>query len=118
MGVQSIHHTDSMNVTDQYSNITAYTLHASSDSFSDGLQDDASGLSTPQKLIVWTSVFGIPGNIGAVVILLSDQQMRNKPVNIFMVHQSIIDLLACIVTILTVLYTDVNDVKQGASISD
>ena len=49
--------------------------------------------------------FGIPGNVFAIGVILSSSQMRTKPINIFMTHQSIIDLLACVFTIITE-YTD------------
>ena len=49
--------------------------------------------------------FGIPGNVFAIGVMLSSSQMRTKPINIFMIHQSIIDLLACVITIITE-YTD------------
>ena len=70
-------------------------------------------LNTPQILIVCVAVFGIPGNIGAMVVLLSNPQIRNKAVNRFMIHQSIIDLCACITSIPTVLITDIRYVQSG-----
>ena len=42
---------------------------------------------------------GIPGNIATIVVLMSSDKLRRKPVNVFMSHQAVIDLFACVVTI-------------------
>ena len=71
------------------------------------------GLQTSQLLVACFAAFGIPGNIGAIIVLLSNSQIRQKAVNIFMIHQSVIDLCGCIVTILTALITDASSVNHG-----
>ena len=75
--------------------------------------ESESGPHTSQRLIAYFAAFGIPGNIGAIIVLLSNSQIRQKAVNIFMIHQSVIDLCGCIVTILTSLLTDINIAKPG-----
>ena len=42
---------------------------------------------------------GIPGNILTIGILMSNPVLRRKPVNMFIIHQSVIDLIVCILTI-------------------
>ena len=41
----------------------------------------------------------ITGNILTIVVLCSSQYLRKKPINRFLIHQSVIDLIACCVTI-------------------
>ena len=53
------------------------------------------------ELYIITASFGLPGNIFTICVLLSSAQIRSKPVNIFIIHQSIIDTCVCVVTILT-----------------
>ena len=69
-----------------------------------------------QVLIVSFSAFGIPGNIGAILVLLSDVHLRQKVVNIFMIHQSLIDLCGCVCTLLTAIITDASLVSPGKNI--
>ena len=57
--------------------------------------------STMKFFYVFLPAFGIPGNIFATAVMLSSQQMRRKPSNLFMIHQSIVDLIACICTLAT-----------------
>ena len=42
---------------------------------------------------------GIFGNFVSIFVLMSSPHLRRKPVNVFMTHQALIDLLACIITI-------------------
>ena len=44
--------------------------------------------------------FGIPGNVLTIVVLTSTLNLRRKPINCFLIHQSVIDSLACIFTII------------------
>ena len=43
---------------------------------------------------------GIPGNIITLIVLLSNHTLRIKPINLFILHQSVIDLIACIFTVI------------------
>ena len=42
---------------------------------------------------------GIPGNILTLVVLFSNVTLRNKPINMFIMHQSVIDFIVCMLTI-------------------
>ena len=53
-------------------------------------------------------VLGIPGNILTLVVLFSNINLRNKPVNMFIIHQSFIDLIVCIISILEKIVLDFN----------
>ena len=66
-----------------------------------------------EVLLVTFSALGIPGNIGAIIVLLSGKELRRKVVNLFMVHQSIIDICGCVCTICTALITDVDLIPEG-----
>ena len=44
------------------------------------------------------AIFGVPGNLLTIVVLLSSHHLRAKPINRFLVHQSTLDLCACILT--------------------
>ena len=46
------------------------------------------------------STLGIPGNIMTVLVMLSSVKLRQKPINIILVHQAIIDCIVCTVTLL------------------
>ena len=46
------------------------------------------------------AIFGIPGNILTLVVLLSSPILRDKPINLFIIHQSVIDISACIFTLI------------------
>ena len=46
----------------------------------------------------------ISGNVIAMAVLLSSKELRSKPVNLFMIHQSFIDFWACMIMILTRMY--------------
>ena len=59
------------------------------------------------KLYVGISIVGLPGNVFTIVVLLSSATIRHKPVNIFIIHQSIIDFLACLTTILVTKYNPI-----------
>ena len=41
-------------------------------------------------------VIGIPGNVLTIFVLASSARLIKKPINLFLIHQSFIDLLACI----------------------
>ena len=69
-----------------------------------------------QVLIVSFSAFGLPGIIGVILVLLSDVHLRQKVVNVFMVHQSLIDLCGCVCTLLTAIITDASLVSPGKNI--
>ena len=46
------------------------------------------------------AIFGIPGNILTLVVLLNSPILRDKPINLFIIHQSVIDISACIFTLI------------------
>ena len=54
---------------------------------------------------------GIPGNIVTIIVLLSSPKLRRKPVNLFLVHQSFIDLAACCLTIVEEVLAHVHNVN-------
>ena len=49
-----------------------------------------------KMLYMVISMFGIPGNIVTLIAILTSPKMRAKPFNILIVHQSWIDLFACV----------------------
>ena len=64
------------------------------------------------KLYIIVAALGIPGNLFTILVLLSSPSIRQKPVNIFIVHQSIIDTLVCIVTICNTIFNDADMVSS------
>ena len=56
---------------------------------------------------------GIPGNLFTIFVLLSSSRIRSKPVNIFIIHQSTVDALVCIVTIAVTIYNDITVIPAG-----
>ena len=66
-----------------------------------------------QALYYIGSVIGIPGNILAIIVFLSSAQLRRKPINLFFVHQSIIDLAVCIFNILEEAFIEFSVNGQG-----
>ena len=53
-------------------------------------------------------ILGIPGNILTIFVLFSNVTLRNKPINMFIMHQSVIDLIVCFLTILEELVIEFN----------
>ena len=53
-----------------------------------------------QALYFVFAALGIPGNILTLVVLLSCPCLRVKPINLFIIHQSFIDIFACVFTLL------------------
>ena len=45
------------------------------------------------------SILGIPGNLITVIVLMSSIKLRQKPVNLILVHQAVVDSIVCIVTL-------------------
>ena len=76
------------------------TLEMMSDSFS-------------QLMLTIISCIGIPGNIIVLIVILAAPEMRSKVFNMFIVHQSVIDLLACVGTLLRQFFYDTSFVKVG-----
>ena len=68
------------------------------------------------NLYIGICSFGIPGNILTVGVLLSSASLREKPINLFMVHQSIIDSTMLLLTILNKLYNDITLFPEGKTI--
>ena len=46
------------------------------------------------------SILGIPGNIITVIVLLSSVKLRQKPINLILVHQAVVDCIACMMTLM------------------
>ena len=65
-----------------------------------------------QVLYIVIPGFGLPGNLLAIIVMTSSADIRRKPVNMFMIHQSIIDFCACLVLMLTKMY-DTIDITQS-----
>ena len=51
---------------------------------------------------------GVPGNILTLVVLSSNTMLRKKPINMFIMHQSLIDLIVCILSIAEELVIEFN----------
>ena len=87
-----------------FSNHNTTTPDASAD------PDQNESVITPAMsfLYVFIPSVGIPGNIFAAFVMLSSADMRQKPCNLFMIHQSIIDLLACVFTLIGEFYGKVS----------
>ena len=49
-----------------------------------------------RMMFLGAGVFGLPGNIFSIIVLMSSAALRQKPVNVFMIHQSVIDASVCI----------------------
>jgi len=89
----------------------------------DGTSTEFSAITSPEmsrnvsKMISYIVVaaFGIPGNVLTIIVLLSARHLRMKPVNLFMVHQSFIDLIVCCMVILQEIFFRMNQVPEGLS---
>ena len=66
-----------------------------------------------QALYYIGSVIGIPGNIIAIIVFLSSTQLRRKPINLFFVHQSVIDLAVCAFNIIEEVFIEFDINGQG-----
>ena len=58
------------------------------------------------------SSFGIPANFCVVIIIGMTPTMRAKRFNMYVMHQSVIDLCACCITLLSQIYYDVTAVPK------
>ena len=45
------------------------------------------------------SVIGIPGNILTITVIARSRSLRNKPINIILAHQAMVDVIVCFFTI-------------------
>ena len=43
---------------------------------------------------VW--ITGVLGNLAVIYVMMSSKRLRNKPINMFIIHQSFVDMLGCI----------------------
>ena len=59
------------------------------------------------------SGIGIPSNIIALIVILNSPIMRRKLFNMFIIHQSLIDLMACLSTLLLQYFHDASAVTVG-----
>ena len=66
-----------------------------------------------QLMLTIISCIGIPGNMMVLIVILCSPEMRHKVFNMFIVHQSAIDLLGCVGTLLLQYFNDVNAPKVG-----
>ena len=39
---------------------------------------------------------GVLGNLAVIYVMMSSKRLRNKPINMFIIHQSFVDMLGCI----------------------
>ena len=70
----------------------------------------------PPKTIPWLVTYfvisglGIPGNLLTILVIMNSKNMRSKPINLIIAHQSLIDFFVCFFTIIeeTVANIDVN----------
>ena len=69
--------------------------------------------SCSQLMLTIISCIGIPGNIMVLIVILTTPEMRHKVFNMFIVHQSVIDLLACVGTLLLQYFNNINSVTDG-----
>ena len=59
----------------------------------------------PPRTMAWltaflvTSAAGIPGNLITIIIIVNSKKLRCKPINMILAHQSFVDIMVCIVTI-------------------
>ena len=60
-----------------------------------------------QVLYIIIPGFGLPGNLLAIIVMTSSAEIRRKPVNMFMIHQSVIDFCACLILMLTKMYDSI-----------
>ena len=67
---------------------------------------------TMMLLTYLISALGIPGNVLTMLVLLSSKSLRSKPINIFLIHQTSIDLLSCVVTIFEEIITDMESMVK------
>ena len=51
---------------------------------------------------------GIPGNILTLIVLMSSLTLRQKPVNMFIIHQSFIDFTVCVLSLTERIVKDFN----------
>ena len=56
------------------------------------------------KWYIGVCASGIPGNVLTVVVLMSSRELRSKPSNMFMIHQSAMDTLMLAMTIITMIF--------------
>ena len=63
------------------------------------------------SIYVGVSIFGVPGNILTIIVLLSTKELREKPINLFMAHQSVVDGILLLLTICnkTVNFTSISN---------
>ena len=80
-------------VTNLYENVTMHNIIGVPDIF---------GKKSPIILVTYYvfSTLGIPGNIITAIVLLSSVKLRRKPINIILVHQALVDCIACVVTLI------------------
>ena len=95
---------------------TAVRCSNTTDSYDEdeGLGDDAvttrsSDIKTMLKSI---SSIGVPANLMTAVVILETPSMRRKPFNLFILHQSFVDFIACLGTFFLQFFDDIHDVSN------
>ena len=62
-----------------------------------------------ETTFIVVSIIGLPGNLLSLIVIISSQKMRRKPFNMFIIHQSAIDFLSCLTTLLLQFYNKTSD---------
>ena len=63
-------------------------------------------------VLISVASVGIPANFMTGVVILTTKTMRKKPFNIFILHQTLIDLLACLVTFFLQFFDDADAIDN------
>ena len=58
---------------------------------------------------------GIPANLMTASVILSTPSMRKKPFNLFILHQSFVDFIACLVTFFLQIFNDINAIGNSVA---
>ena len=88
------------------SNEDNYTMSATVSQLQSTAGMDSGGASAviTEKDAIWKiltyvlSAASLPGNLLTIVVLCSSHELRSKPVNIFLIHQSVIDIISCCIS--------------------
>ena len=96
-------------------NLTSVTISGVTESAGLGdllIMETASYLKIVYSIL---SAIGLPGNLLTVVVILYSSRMRKKPFNMFIIHQSCIDFLSCLVTLLLQFYNSTAHVSESGA---
>ena len=96
-------------------NLTSVTISGVTESAGLGdllIMETASYLKIVYSIL---SAIGLPGNLLTVIVILYSSRMRKKPFNMFIIHQSCIDFLSCLVTLLLQFYNSTAHVSESGA---